>query len=129
MSDAELADQAARQAFRHDTTFGLVKKLFIYKIMGSNLFINYSLMGMNVAYRMLGVKLTNFAIEQTAGSIFTGGVTLKDLVRDIDILESRGIGGIGCYVVEGLRKVENKVLDDFLDFSIESVDTLTEGKD
>ena len=79
--------------------------------MGSNLFINYSLMGMNVAYKLMGVKLTNTLIEQTAGSIFTGGVTIDDLQRDIEALESRGIGGIGCYVVEGLRKVDNQKLD------------------
>ena len=107
MNDSNGAELAAKSAFKYDTTFCLVKKLFIYKIMGSNFFINYSLMGMNVAYRTLGINLTNFAIEQTAGSIFTGGVTLQDLKRDIDLLESRGVGGIGCYVVEGLRKVEN----------------------
>lgn len=129
VSDAEMADRAARSAFRHDSTFGLVKKLFIYKTMGSNLFINYSLMGMNVAYRLLGVKLTNLVIEGTAGSIFTGGVTLEDLARDIKVLESRGVGGIGCYVVEGLRQIDNKKLDNFLDFSMESIDKLTEGKD
>ena len=129
VSDAEMADRAARSAFRHDSTFGLVKKLFIYKIMGSNLCINYSLMGMNVAYRLLGVKFTNLVIERTAGSIFTGGVTLDDLTRDIKVLESRGVGGIGCYVVEGLRQVDNKILDNFLDFSMESIDKLTEGKD
>ena len=43
------------------------------------------------------------------------------------MLESRGVGGVGCYVVEGLRKVENQKLDNFLDFSIESIDSLTEN--
>ena len=127
MSDEMQADMAARAAFKHDSTFELVKKYFIYKVMGSNVFINYSLMGMNMAYKLLGVKFTNLVIEQTAGSIFTGGVTLKDLSNDIALLESRGVGGIGCYVVEGLRKVENQKLDNFLDFSIESIDALTEN--
>ena len=57
------ADMAARSAFKHDSTFELVKKYFIYKIMGSNMFINYSLMGMNIAYKLLGVKFTNLVIE------------------------------------------------------------------
>ena len=99
----EAAPWDATQAFKHDSTMTLVKKFFIYKVMGSNLFINYSLAGMNFAYKLLGIKLTNTVIEQTAGSIFTGGVTLSDLARDIRQLEERGIGGIGCYVVEGLR--------------------------
>ena len=120
------AEKQVRSAFRHDSTFGLVKKLFIYKVMGSNIFINYSLLGMNLAYKLMGVSLTNLLIEQTAGSIFTGGVTLQDLRNDIQTLQSRGIGGIGCYVVEGLRKVENEKLDGFLDFSLKSIDVLTE---
>lgn len=123
------ADEAARAAFRHDSTFELVKKYVIYKTMGSNVFINYSLMGMNVAYKLLGIKFTNLLIERTAGSIFTGGVTLSDLSKDIHLLESRGIGGVACYVVEGLRKVENERLDNFLNFSIEAIDHLTKNGD
>ena len=94
----------------------LVKKFFIYKMMASNLFINHSLTGMMLAYKMLGKKFTNVLIEQSCGSIFTGGVTLKDLIRDTNELEEQKIGGIGCYVVEGLRHIENSKLDKFYDF-------------
>ena len=52
--------------FAADSTFTLCKKLVIYKMMGSNLFINYSLMGINAAYKVFGTRLTNFAIESTA---------------------------------------------------------------
>lgn len=86
--------------------------------MGSNLFINYSLMGINASYKLLGTRLTNLAVETTAGSIFTGGVNLDDVKRNTADLETRGIGTVGCYVVEGLRQVENSVLDDFLNFSM-----------
>ena len=65
--------------FAHDSTFELVKKLMIYKMMGSNLFINYSLFGINMAYKVLGTRFTNLIVEQTAGSVFTGGVTVADL--------------------------------------------------
>ena len=54
----------------------------IYKMMGSNMFINYSLMGINVSYKVFGKTLTNFAIESTAASLFTGGVTVADLNKD-----------------------------------------------
>ena len=67
---------------RFDSTFTLVKKYWIYKLMASNLFINYSLLGMRLSYKLLGVKLTNFAIERTCGSIFTGGVSLDDLLKE-----------------------------------------------
>ena len=66
----------ANSPFRHDSTLLLLKKFLIYKMMSSNFFINYSLLGMSFSYRLFGVKLTNTIIERTAGSIFTGGVTL-----------------------------------------------------
>lgn len=72
-------------------------------------------------YRLMGVKLTNALIEKTAGSIFTGGVTLQDLVQDTYQLQDRQVGGIGCYVVEGLRQVDNPTLDNFLEFCIDAV--------
>ena len=75
--------------------------------MGSNLFINHSLMGIRVAYRLFGKRFTNFAIENTAASVFTGGVTTQDLMSDTRTLEKRGIGSIGCYVVEGVRDARN----------------------
>jgi ribosome-associated protein YbcJ (S4-like RNA binding protein) len=31
--------------------------------------------------------MTNRLIESTAASIFTGGVTLQDLIKEIDLLE------------------------------------------
>ena len=52
-------------------------------MMSSNIFINYSLMGMTLSYKLLGVKLTNWTIEKTAGSIFTGGVSISDVKNDI----------------------------------------------
>ena len=120
------AASAENSVFSYDSTFTLCKKLMIYKMMGSNLFINYSLMGINVAYKVLGTKLTNFAIENTAASVFTGGVTVADLTKAESELELRGIGTIGCYVVEGVRDAENQKLDQFLDFSVDSIRTITE---
>ena len=113
--------------FAQDSTMTLCKKLLIYKMMGSNLFINYSLMGINVAYKVFGTRLTNMVIENTAASVFTGGVTVDDL--NVSTVENakRGFGTIGCYVVEGVRDAENASLDQFLDFSVESVRAITEG--
>ena len=99
----------------------------IYKMMGSNIFINHSLTGISASYKLLGTKLTNFVIENTAASVFTGGVTVKDLAGAADELEERGIGTIGCYVVEGVRDAENAGLDQFLDFSLDSIRSVTEN--
>jgi hypothetical protein len=57
----------------------LIKKFFIYKLMASNVFINYSLGGMQLLYKVTGKRVTNFLIETSAGSIFTGGVSLSHL--------------------------------------------------
>jgi hypothetical protein len=72
---------------RHDSTFMLIKKYLIYKMMGSNFFINHSFRAMKLFYKIMGVRLTNSVIENTAGSIFTGGVGLDDLLKDVDKLE------------------------------------------
>ena len=81
-----------------------------------------------MAYRLFGKRITNFAIESTAASVFTGGVSVKDLMRVAQQLEERGIGTIGCYVVEGVRKAKNETLDEFLNFSIDAIKGITEGR-
>jgi len=62
--------------FANDSTLGLIKKLIIYRMMSSNLFINHALRVMQLSYKVLGVSLTNLLINSTAGSIFTSGETL-----------------------------------------------------
>ena len=69
---------------------------------------------MSFSYRVLGIRLTNLCIEKSAGSIFTGGVSVEDLCRDMDILEKRNIGTIAMGVAEGLKGAEESYLDYFL---------------
>lgn len=82
-------------------------------MMASNLFINHSLTAMSLSYRVLGIKLTNAVIENTAGSIFTGGVSVDDLCKDMDVLTQRNIGSISMMVAEGLKNADEKYLDYF----------------
>jgi hypothetical protein len=60
-----------------------MKKFFVYKLMGSDIFINHSLSMMNLSYKVLGVRMTNFAINNSVGSLFTAGETIQTLVEDI----------------------------------------------
>jgi len=101
----------------------------IYKMMSSNLFIDHSLTAMSLAYRTIGMTVTNKLIETTAGSIFTGGVSVEDLCKDIDMLESRNIGSISMMVVEGLTNAEEKTLDYFYTISKDTVKKMAEGRD
>ena len=66
----------SQNMFQMDSTFLLVKKFLVYKLMGSDLFINHSLRAVNVAYKLMGTKLTNFLINNSVGSIFTSGETV-----------------------------------------------------
>jgi len=74
--------------------------------MGSDLFINHSLSMMNLSYKLLGIRLTNFAINKSVGSLFTAGETIESLVEDIAELEKRNISAIGNYVVEGMAEMD-----------------------
>ena len=61
----------------------LLKKIFVYKLMASNLFINYSLPTMKVLYKVFGVKFANMLINKSAGEVFTSGESIGSLVADI----------------------------------------------
>lgn len=76
-------------------------------MMGSDLFIKYALSAMTMSYRLFGKKIINAVIDNTAGSIFTAGVSIPDLVKQINLLEHKSQGGIGCYVVEGLDNYDD----------------------
>lgn len=103
-------EQQMQAIFASDSTFQLVKKLFIYRMMSSNFFINNALCGMRLAYKFMGRSLTNLLINSTAGSIFTSGETLQTLVRDIEVLEKKGIHGVANYVVEGLHEMHEPTI-------------------
>lgn len=118
-----------RAIFAQDSTFMLLKKLMIYRMMSSNLFINHALTGMNVAYRVLGKTLTNFLINKTAGEVFTSGETLESLNADIAALEQRKIGGVANYVVEGLNEMHEPTIQKVYEDLIAGVKSLTDGKE
>lgn len=77
----------------------------VYKLMGSNLFLNHSLTLVGLAYKVMGVRLTNFLINRSVGSIFTSGETVDSLVRDVEAHKGKNIACIGGYFVEGLKEM------------------------
>lgn len=116
--------QQEASPFAADRTIDLVKKFFIYKAMGSNLFINYALASVHFMYRIFGMRFTNFLIESTGGAVFTGGSDLKTLKHMRSTFQEKGIGTISCYVVEGVRQVENSTLDNFCKFTVRAIQQL-----
>ena len=127
-SDSEKVNhvQSQQSPFRYDSTYTLLKKYFLYKVMASKFCIDYSLVGMSAAYRLLGVRLTNSVIERTAGSIFTGGVTLGDLKKEVSVLKERNIGVLGGYCVEDVDTSKESELIKFTDTILETIEGLTE---
>lgn len=115
--------------FEHETTFNLIRKLVIFKLLGIDLLFNQSMNAINLSYKCFGQWITNSFIQETTGQIFTGGVTMTDLNKKIGQLESTGVGGIAMYVTEGLENPSEQELDDFADFSKNSIRELTEGRE
>lgn len=115
--------------FAKDSTTTLMKKFFCYKLMGSNLFINYALFGMNVFYKVLGVRFTNFMINKSVGSLFTAGESIQTLVEDIKALEKHNVYGIANYVVEGLDVYDDAFVQGVFEHMLESIHAQTEGKE
>jgi len=114
--------------FAKEKTSSLMKKFLCYKLMGSDFFINFSLTILNGCYKTMGVRLTNFCINSTVGSLFTSGESIKSLVKDIQDLEQHNIYGLSGYVVEGLHTYDDEKIQKFYQHMLESIHAQTEGK-
>jgi len=88
----------------------LAKKLMIYKMMGSDIFINNAIPLMNLTFKLLGQRASSILVNQTAGSVFTSGENEFSLVKDIRKFKERKVGGIGNYVVEGMHKYNDALV-------------------
>ena len=114
--------------FAKDSTGLLMKKYFCYKLMGSNLFINYSLTAMNVLYKILGTRFTNLMINSTVGSLFTSGESITSLLKDLEALEKTNVFGIANYVVEGIDIYDDEYVQGVYEHMFESIQAQCEGK-
>jgi hypothetical protein len=118
-----------KDIFAKDSTALLMKKFLCYKLMGSDIFINFSLSILNAFYKIIGVRLTNFCINQSIGSLFTSGESIKSLVEDITNLEKDNIYGIAMYVVEGLPTYDDAKIQEFFEHLLQSLHAQTDGKE
>ena len=107
----------------------LLKKLFVYRLMGSDLFINHALSGMQISYKLMGVRLTNAIINSSVGSIFTSGDSVSTLRQDLTDIEKKNIQGIANYSVEGLKEMDEAKVENFFKVMKESIMAVTEGRD
>jgi virulence-associated protein VapD len=111
--------------FEKDSTYLLAKKFMVYKLMGTNIFLNHALTGLQIAYRAMGLRLTNFLINRSVGSIFTSGETVSSLVADVNQLKAKNIESIGGYFVEGLKHYDEAKVQRFYNDLKDSITELT----
>jgi len=112
--------------FAQDSTFTLVKKIAIYRLMGNDFFLNHATTMVAMSYKLLGKTLTNAAINSTAGTVFTSGETTESLNSDIKEFNERNIGGVGNYVVEGLDTIDEHRIDQIQAYMEKSLEDITE---
>lgn len=113
--------------FQHDSTSTLVKKYFVYKLMGSEFFINYSLALTHFCYKVLGVLPTNFCINNSVGSLFTSGETIESLGADIQDLRGKNIRCISNYAVEGMPTFDEAKVVDFYNKTLATIKFQDDG--
>lgn len=90
--------------------------------MGSDLFINHALGMMTTCYQVLGIPVTNKAINTSVGTLFTSGETVSTLMDDIAEFEKQNINGIANYAVEGLATMDEGKINEFIQLALESID-------
>lgn len=120
-------EEEMSKVFAEDSTFMLIKKYIIYKMMSSNLFINHALRAMMISYKILGTTITNALINKTAGEIFTSGNSIDTLKKDIHVLAKKKVHGVGNYVVEGLEHMDEGKIEQIFKDMIDSIQAITEN--
>lgn len=113
--------------FANDSTPLLIKKLMVYKLMGSDLFINHSLTLVNMSYKLFGIKLTNFAVNNSVASLFTSGETLTSYMKDQSAFSQQNIGTVGMSVVEGMPHQDNEYVAKIYGDLMEYINVTTRG--
>jgi hypothetical protein len=96
----------------------LMRKYFAYKLMGSNFFIDHSLTMMGLCYRVLGIRLTNYCINNSVGDLFTSGETMDTLIDDVKALRENNIRSLVSFAVEGLHEHDEARILDFYEQTI-----------
>ena len=70
---------------------------------------------------MLGIPVTNTAIIKSLGALFTSVETILTLMADIAEFEKRNIKSIAGYTAEGLQSLDEKKINSFQEFMLESI--------
>lgn len=100
-----------------------MRKYATYKLMGSDIFINHALTMMGIAYRILGIRPTNFCIHNSVGDLFTSGETIDSVKSDVKSLREKNIRSIVNFAVEGLAEYDEQRILEFYAATIETINS------
>jgi hypothetical protein len=100
-----------------------MRKYFAYKLMGSDLFINHSLTMMGLCYRVMGIRPTNWCINNSVGDLFTSGETMDTLVKDVKGLREKNIRSLVSFAVEGMPEHDEALILDFFQQTIDTIES------
>lgn len=116
-----------QRIFSEESTYNLIKKFVVYKMMGSDMFINHSLRLVNSCYSVLGISTTNTVVNNSFGQLFISGETVNSLMADVYDLEKRNINSLAGYAVEGMAIMEDDKILEIYQKTLESIEAQTEG--
>lgn len=111
-----------QRIFQSESTVHLIKKLMVYKLMGSDVFLNHSLNLVNTSYNVLGISTTNSVVNNSVGRIFISGETINSLMEDVCNLEKRNINSLCGYAVEGMDQMDEDLILEIYNKTLESIE-------
>jgi len=97
--------------FKHIPSSSLLKRIIIYKLCQTNLFIDKGEMIIRNCYKALGKRFTNVMINNTAGEIFTAGESIAQLSSESERLIKGNIESYGNYMLEGIETEDAATYD------------------
>lgn len=100
-----------------------MRKYAAYKLMGSDIFINHALTMMGICYRILGIRPTNFCINNSVGDLFTSGETIETVKSDVKSLREKNIRSLVSFAVEGLAEHDEERILEFYNITIDTINS------
>ena len=90
--------------FKDNSMLDLIMTMGIYKASQNDIVLKKGERLSEIAYKVLGKRLTNAIIENTGGKVFTSGPTIKTLTADTDKFYNKyGIWTAANFVMEGIE--------------------------
>jgi len=109
-----------KNIFADDSNWLLINKYLVYQLCRFPFFVKNArkmVAGANKIFGIfliilcnIGTKFVNFCIEQTIGKVFTAGITLDDLSKDMEALVAKKVYSVADLSIEDVGNAPREVL-------------------